>query len=468
MTRRILVRHGLCLAAVVTSRAGPALAQREPRPAGPALQVLPDTDHDGLGDPFDSCPVLSYSPGFDWHDCGPMDLDPGNDALPECKARERVAHLLLTDPQFVTHIAFAVVKDGRLHFADAFEYLGGGRWARNPDGVYRLYRIGSTSKAVTAVAAKIMEERAELSMDDFVSDEDGSEELDDPRRTLRDLLSHRAFKTDYGAIHLFCYPGDLRAFWADPDDLVSPHYDSPTYGNPDGSYQYSAFNYSLAGAYIADRAGQRFALAVQERVFDAAGMCTASYDGPRAVHTPIGNGWGLSETSIMHVGPYINYYSMIDERCEDNFYSSDDLPGDEYSWQYYRLDEASAEARDPAGGVIASVIDLAHFAEALLDSYHNPGGLLSRGGVRELWTATHDFGCGGGCAYQPYYGIGFFTNSTTGQAVTEVEHGGSRAGYQSAFVIRPEDNMAACILVNADTSTVTLSNLAKQILDDFE
>lgn len=454
--------------ALWASLAGLCQAQREPRVAEPPALALPDADHDGLADGSDPCPSLSYHPGFGWQTCGPMDLDPDNDALPECRARERVAHLLMTDSAFITHIAFAVVKDGRLHFADAFEYLGGGEWARNPGGIYRLYRVGSTSKAVTAVTAKIMEERGELSFGDFVNDDDGTQEFDDPQRTLRDLLSHRAFHLDSGAIHLFCYSGDLGAFWADPDDLVSPHYDSPPYGNPGGGFEYSAFNYSLAGAYIACRAGQPFAQAVQSRLFDATGMCTASFDGTRAVGTPIGNGWGLSETNLMHVGPYINYYSIIDQRCEDNFYSSDDLPGDEYSWEFYHLDEASAPARDPAGGVIASVLDLGHFAEALLDSYRNPGGLVSQEGIRELWTATHDFGCGGGCAYQPYYGIGFFTNSATGQNITEVEHGGSRAGYQSAFVIRPEANTAACILVNADTSTVTLSRLAKQILDDFE
>lgn len=462
-TQAILLPTALAAATLTCSA-----ASAQPRTAGPLGRVSPDSDHDGLTDPFDDCPVLSYQPGFDWRECGPMDLDPDNDALPECKARERIAHLLLTDQMFITSISFAVVKDGRLHFADAFEYLGGGQWTRDPDGIYRLYRIGSTSKAVTAVTAKLMEERGELSFDDFVSDNDGTQEFDDPQRSLRNLLTHRAFNLDNGALHLFCYPGDLAAFWADPDDLVSPHYDSPPYGNPGGGYEYSAFNYSLAGAYLAHRSGQSFAETVQTRLFDAAGMCTASFDGARAVGTPIGNDWAVSESSTMHVGPYINLYSMTDDRCEDNFYSSDDLPGDEYSWQFYHLDEASAEARDPPGGVIASAIDLAHFAEALLDSYHNPDGLVSQHGIRELWTATHDFSCGGGCPYQPYYGVGFFTNSITGQSVTEVEHGGARAGYRSAFVLRPEDNAACCILVNADTSTVTLSNLAKQILNDFE
>lgn len=463
--RVVAIGFGVFLA-VLTSGAS---AQREPVAGAPHVRVDVDSDLDGLPDPCDDCPRVSYSPGFDWSECGPMDLNPDNDLQPECKARERVARVLLTDERFVTQMSFAVVKDGVLHFADAFEYIGGGQYLRDPTGVSRLYRIGSTSKSVLAVTAKVMEEHGELSFADFVSDEDGTQEFQNPQRTLRDLLTHRgAFKTDYGAIHLFCYPGDLAAFWREPDDIVSPHYDSATYGNLGGGYQYSAFNYGLAGAYVANRAGVPYARVLQTRVFDAAGMCTATLDGPRAVGTPIGNGWGVSETATMHVGPYINSYSTFDDRCEDNFYSSEDLPGDDYSWQIYHLDEADAEARDPAGGVMASAIDLAHFAEALLDSYHGRGGPVSPEGIRDLWWATTDLGCNANCPYERYYGVGFFTDTLPGEPVHQAGHGGARPGFATGFVLRPEADLAVCVLANADVSTVKLSDLAKAILDDFE
>lgn len=458
---------------VDTSRFGSgvpiASAQREPQPAAPAVHVDVDTDQDGLPDACDDCPRVIYSPQFDWAACGPMDLDPDNDSQPECKARERVARLLVSDERFVTHMSFAVVKGGVLHFADAFEYVGQGQFVHNPGGIHRLYRVGSTTKAIVAVAAKVMEAQGELSLEDFVSDEDGTQELLDPQRTLRDLLTHRgAFRTDYGALHLFCYPGDLAEFWAEPDDQVSPHYDSAQYGNLGGGYQYSAFNYSLAGTYLAHRAGEPFATVLQRRIFDPAQMCTAMLDGSRAVTTRIGNGWGVSESATMHVGPYINLHSQTDDRCEDNFYSSDDLPGDPYAWQIYHLDEADAEARDPAGGAMGSAIDLAHFAETLLDSYHGRGGLISQAAIRELWWATTDLGCAPNCPYERYYGIGFFTDALPGSPVTSVGHGGARPGYASAFVLRPGSGAAVCVLANADVSTVELSDLAKAILDDFE
>jgi len=207
---------------------------------------------------------------------------------------------------------------------------------------------------------------------------------------------------------------------------------------------------------------------LQSYVFDATGMCTATLDGFRATDSPIGGGMGVSQAPVMHVGPYINLVSPTDPLCEDNFYSSDDLYGEPYSWQVYHLDEAAAEPRDPAGGVIASVIDLGHFAEALLASYHGPGGLISQAGVRELWQATSGLGCSSNCPYERYYGIGFFTDTLSGSTVNQVGHGGSRAGYASGFVLRPEANRAVCVLANADVSTVALSDLAKDILDDFE
>jgi len=459
---------GIMLIAAV---AQPAMCRMIPAPFTHWSRVAVDwdSDRDGLYDHRDDCPFVEYTPGFDWGDCAPMDLNPDNDTEPECKARERVAQLLLSHQAFITHIAFAVVKDGTVHFADAFEYIGQNQYIHYPDGISRLYRIGSTSKSIVATAAKVLEESGELSFEDYVNDDDGSQKLSGGERTLRDLLTHQgAFLIDNGSVHLFCYRGDLAAFWTDPDDLVSPHYDSEPYGNLGGGFEYSAFNYSLAGAYLVNRSGEWFHKVLQTRVFDPAVMCTAMLDGSRAVKTQIGFEPAVSEGPVMHIGPYINFVSSYDDRCEDNFYSSDDLPGDEYDWQYYHLDEADAEARDPAGGVIASVIDMAHFAVALLESYHDPGGLLSQEGVRDLWGATHDFGCAPNCPFQPYYGIGFFTDALSGEPVTEVEHGGSRAGYTSAFVIRPEARLAVSILANADVSNVAMSNLAKVILDDFE
>ena len=434
-----------------------------------AVSIVGDADQDGIPDDSDTCPAVIYESGFDWCHCAPMDEDPDNDAHPECIARERVVQLLLNDGAFITEVAFAVVKDGTVHFADAFTYVGAGEYVHNPDGIHLLYRVGSTSKPVTAVAAKVLEEYGELSLDDFVSDDDATQVLEDGERTLRQLLSHDgAFKLDAGAIHLFCYPYGLAAFWLEPDDLVSPHYDSEVYGNLGGGYEYSAFNYSLAGAYLANRTAVPFHDLLQTWVFDAAWMCTATTDGYGAATSPIGDGTAVSQGAVMHVGPYINLVSPTDDLCEDNYYSSDDVYGDDYSWQPYRLDEAAAEPRDPAGGVIASVIDLAHFAETLLASYHGGEGLLSQAGVRELWEATSDLGCHPDCAYERYYGIGFFTDTLPDEPVMQVGHGGSRAGYTSAFVLRPEANLAVCVLANANVSTVTMSDLAKTILDDFE
>ncbi|MEZ5963632.1 MAG: serine hydrolase domain-containing protein [Planctomycetota bacterium] len=450
----------------------PALLAGAPLAAQVAIApvvTVTDTDRDGIDDPGDSCPVLSYTPAFQWTACAPMDLDPDNDPQPACKARERVARLMLQNGRFTTHMAFAVVKSGVLHFADAFEYVGGGQWVHDPAGIYHLYRIGSTSKSVTAVAAKILEENRMLSLGDYVSADDASRLSVNGQVTLRQLLSHQgAFKVDSGAIHLFCYRGDLRAFWREPDDLVSPHYDSPPYGNLGGGYQYSAFNYSLAGAYLTTQTGRPFAQLVQTLVFDRAGMCTATFDSTRATRSPIGAGFGVSQAAVMHVGPYINLVTPTDPRCVDNFYSSPDVYGQSsYTWQAYHLDEAGAEPRDPPGGVIASAVDLAHFAEALLASYHAPGGIVSQAGIRELWQAHVDLGCGTGCPYESYYGLGFFTDSLPGRPVNQVGHGGSRPGYASAFVLRPERNSAVVILANADVSTVSMSNVAKEILDDF-
>ena len=424
-----------------------------------------DADQDGLPDSVDACPVVDYAPGFLWSDCQPMDQDPGNDVRPECKARERIVQLLGS----YNRVAFSVVKNGRVHFADAFRYTGEGQTAHDPEGIHRLFRIGSTTKPATAVTGRILQDEGNLSFDDFVNDKDATQVLDGGERRLRHLLTHQgSFSLDSGAVHLFCYPGNVAAFWAEPNDLVSPHYDSATWGNLGGGYNYSAFNYSLGGAYMAHRTGESFEQILQSRLFDPAGMCTATVDGNRAASSPIGAGVaGVSTSASMHLGPYINLVSPTDPLCDDNFYSSEDLYGDAYSFQIYHLDEAAADARDPAGGVIASVVDMAHFAGSLMAAYHGTGSLISQQGITELWEATVDLAGHPHAQYHNYYGIGFFTDNVADEPITQVGHGGSRAGYASAFVLRPEARLAVSILVDGDASTVALSDVAKTILDDF-
>ena len=305
----------------------------------------------------------------------------------------------------------------------------------------------------------------------FVDDEDATQKLVDGERTLRQLLSHQgAFKLDSGAIHLFCYPYGLTAFWPEPDDTGLAALRQP--GVRKSGRRLRILRVQLLAGWSLPREPDSVSLF---RIFSSIGSsmrreCAppCSTDIARRIRRSVSGAAVSHRVDVMHVGPYINLVSPTDELCEDNFYSSEDLYGDPYSWQFYHLDEAAAEPRDPAGGVIASVIDLAHFAEALLASYHGSGGLLSSAGIRELWEARSDLGCYPNCPYERYYGIGFFTDSLPGGPINQVGHGGSRAGYASAFVIRPEGNRAVCILANADASTVALSDLAKTILDDFE
>ncbi len=246
-----------------------------------APAVGQDRDGDGMPDATDSVPTVSYTPGFAVTNGGAMDFDPGNDTDPECKARERVAGFLASQQTFVQKIAFSVVKNGKVHFADAFARNTSGQVVHDPGGIHRLFRIGSTTKSMTSVAAKILEERGKLSLDDYVSDDDATRLTVGGKRTLRHLLSHQgAFKLDTGHIYLFGYPGTLQAFWKEKSDSISPHYTSSNFGNFGGTHNYSAFNYSLAGAYLENRSGLSFARTLQSLVFDRSRMATATFDGP--------------------------------------------------------------------------------------------------------------------------------------------------------------------------------------------
>ena len=437
--------------------------------ASAATLAAQDADGDGLPDQQDSVPRVSYVPLFDARSCPPLDLDPSNNPTPQGMARERVARFLANESSPATRIAFAIVVDGSVHFADAFERLPNRSIRRDPQSIHRLFRVGSTTKPLVSVAAKILEEKRVLSFADFVDDADGTQKLSGGQVTLRQLLTHRgAFKRGDGHIYMYCFPGNLRAFWMVQDEFVSPRYGSSRFGNLAGGFEYSGFNYGLAGAYLEHKTGLAFDQVLQRYVFDRTRMATASLDAARAHKARIGGTVGTTKTSQMHVGPFVNLTAPTDPNAIDNYYSSNDVYGvSQYSQQSYRLDECAADARDPAGGVVASVIDLAHFARELIAAYHGRSALLTRAGLLDLWAPTHDYNCGSGCPYQRYYATGFFTGTPKGQPVVEVEHGGSRAGYNSVFVIRPEARTAISILVNANVDLLEMNRVGKRVLDDL-
>jgi D-alanyl-D-alanine carboxypeptidase len=169
----------------------------------------------------------------------------------------------------VPGVSVAVVRDGRLAFAQAFGMadLAAGRAA----SVETRYAVGSVSKQFTTAILLLLAEQGKLSLDDTVS-RYFPDLTDASRVTIRQLLSHTSGYQDYA-------PQDyMIPAWTKP---VTPLYildhwaRKPLDFEPGTRWEYSNTNYVLAGQIIEKVSGQRLMTLLRDYIFQPLGMSSA-------------------------------------------------------------------------------------------------------------------------------------------------------------------------------------------------
>jgi serine beta-lactamase-like protein LACTB len=126
------------------------------------------------------------------------------------------------------------------------------------------FRIGSTSKSFTAVAALLLSERGKLDLDTDVRRYVPAFPDKGYVITTRELLMHRGGVRHYSAKeldqenqrHYSSVTEGLERFKNDP--LISP---------PGAQWHYSSYGYNLVGAIIEGAAGKKFLEFMQDEVF---------------------------------------------------------------------------------------------------------------------------------------------------------------------------------------------------------
>lgn len=169
----------------------------------------------------------------------------------------------------VPSVSVAVVRDGRLAFAQAFGAadLAASRAA----SVETRYAVGSVSKQFTAAILLWLAEQGRLSLDDPVS-RYFPDLTDAGRVTIRQLLSHTSGYQDYA-------PQDyMIPAWTKP---VTPTYildrwaKKPLDFAPGTRWEYSNTNYVLAGEIIEKVSGQSLMSLLRDHIFQPLGMSSA-------------------------------------------------------------------------------------------------------------------------------------------------------------------------------------------------
>jgi CubicO group peptidase (beta-lactamase class C family) len=294
--------------------------------------------------------------------------------------------------------AVAVVRDNRIILEAGFGVASSE--TREPVTPATLFRIGSTTKMVSAAAALALEHEGRLRLADPIGGyaRGLAPALQAP--SLHLLLSHRAGFWQEAAANGAHDDAALSARvrgWTG-DRLVGPL---------DDVYSYSGPGYWLAGYAIEQAAGASFADAVAQRVLRPAGMVRSTFRPLEAMTWPIAQDHRVDSTGARVVRPF---------------------PDDITTWA--------------SGSLFSSAREMARFMIALLnDGMVDSARALPAGVAGRMMTAqaaTPDAQCGYG------YGLSVCRNGS----VRVVSHAGFRGGSGSIVMMVPEERIGIVIITN--------------------
>jgi CubicO group peptidase (beta-lactamase class C family) len=218
---------------------------------------------------------------------------------------------------------------------------------------------------------------------------------------IEHLLSHTSGLPD--AAPVGCVQTTLPQWFSTP---------RPLWSAPGTIWDYSNTGFAAAGMVVEKITGQPYADVVKSRVFGPAGMTTATFDATAAMTSDHASGTVLLNGGAMNVIDFNNVHCVFD---------------------------------GPPGGVIASVVDYAHFIETMLA---NGGTMLHSDRVAAMETgyiSTHD-------APSRTYAFGLFKQDwVAGQSL--YWHDGSLPGYHSELGWLPSDDVGVVVMSNGDPTT---------------
>ena len=296
--------------------------------------------------------------------------------------------------------------------------------ARPVDPEDTLFRIGSVSKVVSATAVMQLVEQGRLDLDADVQ-QYLDFDLDAPLGTvtMRHLLTHTAGFEEVVA-GLIGTPGDelpLRdVVTTDPPAQVFAPGTTPSYSN------YSA---SLAGYVVERVTGEPFADALQQEVFDRAGMTSSTFAQPLP--------------------------DDLDARLSEG-YPDDSQPS-------VPTEVVNAA---PAGSMSSTAADMATFMLAHLGELHDDRALLEPATLDEMHRPALGEDDLGTFAEGQRMDLAFFDDSTPG--VPAFGHDGDTTVFHTAMRIFPEHDAGVFVSLNRNgRAAMDAHELRTAVLDGF-
>jgi CubicO group peptidase (beta-lactamase class C family) len=294
--------------------------------------------------------------------------------------------------------AIAIVQDGRLIYAHGLGTSDIETGA--PVTPETLFRLGSTTKMLTAAAVASLAADGKLSFEDPVGKYIQGLDPAIAALTVNQILSHTAGLKDTAVMngrHDDAALGEEIKMWRS-DWLFT---------RPGAIFSYANPGYWLAGFVAESVAGKPYADVMEDRVFAPVGMSSSTLRPTMAMTRLLSQGHEQVKEKTLVLRP---------------------APDNTANW--------------PAGSVFSNLIDLSRFVTAMMDGGKVDGKqVLSPQVVTALTTPHADIP-----GIHAQYGYGLVLAQTNGVMVWS--HAGSRAGYGSYIEMLPSRHIAMIVLCN--------------------
>jgi prolyl oligopeptidase len=333
------------------------------------------------------------------------------DALPAGQVA-RIEELVLREmrEQHIPGVSLALVIDGRLAHVQGFGLADVENDVPARPGT--VYRLGSISKTITAVAALQLVEQGKLDLDAPVQ----KYVAGFPRKkwpvTSRHLLGHLSGIRHYRGNEI-----DSTKFYPRLTDGLKIFQDDLLLFEPGTRFSYTTYGFNLLGCVVERASGMTFPDYIQKHIFNPAGMKTIRVD---------------------------NVFTIIPHRAQGYTRT--------VQGELRNSGLADTSYKIPGGGFCSTVIDLARLAIALQDD-----SLLKGKTRRSMWTSqkTRDGKLTG-------YGLGWQILPLE-KGGTWVGHGGGQQRITTLLLLRPEKKFSLALMTNVEQN-VSTRRLAREII----
>ncbi len=307
--------------------------------------------------------------------------------------------------------AVAIVKDSSVLFLKGFGLSD--TQEKDSVGVFSVFRLGSVSKSLASVLTGVLVQDSILNWDDkvikYIPDFELKSKESTEQITIRHLLSH----TSGLPYHAFTSEIDNGA---NLDPLIYHLRDLNLTGPPGKTYSYQNVAYSLIGKVIESATGKPYDVVMSEKVF-------------KPLH--------MDQASLTFEGIMAN-----DDKAKPHVHTLRGWKPTSINETYYNV--------GPAGGVNASISDMARWLKALTTRENN---LLLTSVKEEMFkpyvraTARNRYFRNWKKSSGSFYSLGW--RILTFKTDTLNYHGGYVNGYRSEIALKGNDGIGICVLVNS-------------------